>query len=173
MTVDVTPIELVDQEVRGKAPEHLAEALRAPELVERWFAQLVTMKKSAESQLAAKSAEDRASRLELLARADACDDPGEAARLRAEALEARASYLRWRAGVLRFRSGVEERLAEAGWRRRVSPTLLAASLVDERRQLMRAVSDLKGAIEEHRASMEDLDPEDIDEADERLWRWLS
>jgi hypothetical protein len=55
----------VDQDVRGRAPRDLARGLRAPEVADRWYQQLVTMKKSAEAQLAAKSADDKEQRITL------------------------------------------------------------------------------------------------------------
>lgn len=160
---------VVDQEVRGRAPRDLAQALRSPEVADRWYQQLVTMKKSAEAQLAAKSADDKEQRitLTLVAR----EFPEKSKEMLRRADEVRAQYLKWRAGVLRFRSGVEERLAEASWRRRMSTSLIPSALIDERNQLLSQVSALTAAIKAHKASMADL--EEADEADEALWRTIA
>jgi hypothetical protein len=144
------------------------EALRTPEVADRWYQQLVTMKKSAEAQLAAKSADDKEKRITLTLVAKEFPEKKEEMLRRAD--EARAGYLKWRAGVLRFRSGVEERLAEASWRRRMSVSLIPSALIDERNQLLSQVSALTDAIKTHRASMADL--EEADEADELLWATL-
>lgn len=159
--------DLVDQEVRGRASGALSQGLRAPEVADRWYQQLVTMKKSAESQLAAKAAEDKQQRITLLLAAEDTASPEQARDLRRRADEARAQFLKWRAGVLRFRSGVEERVAEASWCRRMSTSLIPAALIDERNQLLQQVSTLTEAIVTHRQSIGDL--EDVDEADDVLW----
>lgn len=163
--------DLVDRDVRGKAPLELSQGLRATEVAERWYQQLVTMKKSAEAQLAAKSSEDRHQRITLLAAAEGAPED-QAKDMRRRAGQARAEFLRWRAGVLRFRAGVEERLSEASWRRRVAGSYRPVALLDERDQLLRWVQALTDAIRAHKASMADLDPDDIDEADETLWSVL-
>lgn len=129
------------------------------------------MKKSAEAQLAAKAADDKEQRIRLTLVAREFPEKAEEMLRRAD--EARAGFLKWRAGVLRFRSGVEDRLAEASWRRRVSTSMIPRNLLDERRQLLQQVEVLRGAIEAHRQSMADLEPDDIDEADETLWAVLS
>lgn len=164
--------QLVDMEVRGRAPADQSALLRSPELADRWYSQLVVMKKSAESQLAAKAADDKHQRLALLDAADA-SEPMVAKDLRRRASESYQLYLKWRAGVLRFRAGVEERLAEASWRRRSVPSMIPTALLDERRQLLDQVAALSQAIGMHKASMADVNPDDIDDADEQLWKVLS
>jgi hypothetical protein len=165
--------ELVDAEVRGRASPELTASLRSPEIAERWYQQLLVMKKSVESTLAAKTAEDKEQRLVLLDAADSVSDPDQAADLRRRANQSRAQYLKWRAGALRFRAGVEERLAEAAWRRRLAGSVNPAALLEERNQLLGRLGMLTEAIQAHRDSMADVASEDIDDADRELWEVLT
>lgn len=130
------------------------------------------MKKNVESTLAAKSSEDKQQRLALLSVAEEATSPEQARDMRRRADQAYQGYLKWRTGALRFRAGVEERLAEAGWRRRLAGSIIPTALLDERNQLLGLVGVLTDAIRAHKASMADLDPDDIDEADEILWATL-
>jgi len=159
--------DLVDRDVRGRAPADAAAALRTPEVAERWYQQLVASKKSAESQLAARSSETKANRLALLAAAETAVSEAQARDLRRRSLEVQEAHLRWKAGTIRFRAGVEASLSEASVLRRVSPTYLPVALLDERAQLLQAVATLRAAIQTHRDSFAGED--EPDEADRELW----
>jgi len=107
-----------------------------------------------------------------LSAAEEAESPERSRDLRKRAAQAREQFLRWRAGALRFRAGVEERLAEASWRRRIAGSYIPTALMEERNQLLQQVEMLTGAIEAHKAAMAGVDPDDLDTADEVLWAAL-
>lgn len=144
-------------------------ALRAPEVSERWYHVLVAMKKNVESTLAAKTSEDKAQRLALISAAEDAGPGPQSLDLRKRASTLHQEFLKWRTGALRFRAGVEERIAEAAWRRRLTGSYIPSALLDERNQLLARVGVLTAAIEAHRASMADVDPDDIEDGDRDLW----
>lgn len=86
---------VVDDAIRGHLTEEMAQRLKSPEIVDRTYLTLVSIKKNVEGQLAAKRADYIKSRSLLH------DDPRG---LRA----AEKTYQTWRGGALRFKSGVEE-----------------------------------------------------------------
>lgn len=162
----------MDREVRGRVAESEAAALRAPEVSDRWYHQLVSMKKSVESTLAAKTSEDKQQRLALIQAAEDAGPGPQSGDLRKRAASLYQDFLKWRTGALRFRAGVEERLAEASWRRRLTGSYVPTALLEERNRLLERVNVLTAAIKAHRDGMSDVDPDDIDEGDQALWAVL-
>lgn len=172
--------QLVDQDMRGKAPEAMSAALRDPLVLDRWCSVLLAMKKSIEGQLGAKREEVEAQRMALrqafLATeqasldAKALDDLNlaEKAESRHRALKGEYAALleraaKTRAGMLRFKSGMEETLVEA---RR-----LRTAHLGERETLAERVRSLETAILAHRLTQETEDFEPSP-ADVKLWSIL-
>lgn len=143
---------LVDDEIRGKAPASAAAELRRPENLDRWYAQLVTIKQSVESQLGVKRSEIKRTVLDAEARGTA-------------ATEEKSKYEGWRISVLRFKSGVESRLAEVNHLRRQALGETGPDRTEqERNRYGQQVSLLRKAIKEHhdRSVSDDLEPTDFD-----------
>lgn len=157
---------LVDKDVRSQLDPALAEKLRDPAVVERWYQTLLRMKRAVEGVISSKGAEDRAVQIELRSN-----------RRLEEADKARAEFMRWRAGSIRFKTGVEEKLTEAAWRRRVAVEHLlhTASQIERNayaelnRHLTAQVEKLRDAITKHR---DEIDSDDATEIDEELWAVL-
>lgn len=168
--------QLVDREMRGRATDAEAAALRDPRVVNRWYTVLLAMKKSIEGQLAAKRQEFEAQRAQLrqafaqteqaLADAKLLGDEStkEKAEQRLRKLREEHGALvernaKGRTGMLRFQSGLEETLVDA---RRIRTEMLG-----DREQLAERVRLLEAAIMAHRMVEDDPSP-----ADEKLWTLL-
>lgn len=108
--------EIVDADVRGVAPAVTSAALRDPDVVDRWYEELVDMLDDIDSQVAAKESDMIVARAELLDGIDELSAAEQAARRRrADALH--VEFHRWRKGALRFQGRVRDRLREARWHR--------------------------------------------------------
>jgi hypothetical protein len=145
----------VDEAVRGHPEDTQTQELRSklkdPEVVDRTYLTLVSMKKSVEGQLAARRADFVKERGTLRS-----NPPGQRA--------AEERYHAWRAGALRFKSGVEDfMLAVRG--NREKPTGDNYYL---------AYQTLRQAIEKHREAVETAlaNDQDTDDADAVLWSVL-
>lgn len=142
---------IVDDEVRGHLDPETAALLRDPKVVDRWFLALIVMKKSVESQMAAKR-----------------DDLARFAGSHQEETE-RLAFRKWRAGALRFRNGVEDRILEIRairWRN-------GATISTDPYDAIVLNADLASAIRTHRKKMlEDYEPDEVSDADRQLWRLL-
>jgi hypothetical protein len=156
---------VVDDDIRGKAPQLYAAGLRTPEVIERWFQTLIRMQTSVEGTIAARATDDKAKRIPLI----------DAGRIQ-EANEMYAAFLKQKSGSLRFLTGVKEVLTEASWRRRVLlGTQLQTTAIYERNVLITETQKLRAAISAHKAKVSE-DPEydssDPDEIDSELWSVL-
>lgn len=156
---------IVDDDIRNKGNREDYDCLREDEIVlKRWYATLVAMKKSVENQFNAKDAETRAIRAELETRGD-----HEGAR------QALIEHLRWKAGVTRFKTGLEQKLADASWRRAMILSDTGLEHLRQERNLLAqrtvwleaALTQLLQKVDEHR---DGLDDEDVySKADVALW----
>ena len=144
--VDYPAVEfnkVVNDDLRDKADEDLSLELRQPENLDRWLDSLLRLKRSTESQLAARKAA-RAETYRDYARGRFTDD---------EWNNWVAEYENWRAGVIRVKNSTEDRISEV---KRLRRAMFPQAASEE-------VVRLRNAILAHQDS--DLD----EEADKRLW----
>lgn len=138
---------VVDAAVRGHLDVATIEKLKSPEVVERSYLTLISMKKNVEGQLAAKRADYVKSRSQLRNKMGELQDAEE-------------RYQTWRAGALRFKSGVEEFMVSIRSRRE-RPGV--------ERDYYIPFQTLKHAILQHRDHICDADCETECTADVNLW----
>lgn len=124
---------IVDSAVRGNVSKETMAQLKTPEVANRCYMALVTMKKNVEGQLAAKRADYNRQRVQFR------KNPN---KLR----EAEERWLTWRGGALRFKTGVEELMVEIRGKRSPSDWALRA----ERNEVVIAYENLRQAIAAHR-----------------------
>lgn len=157
----------VEDDMKGKLSPAEAESLRTdPELVGRWHSTLVQMKRSIESQIAAKRAETKADKQRLLIDGIPQSDP--------RFLQIDESFNRWYAGVSRFKHGVETTLVEANdVRNRVFDRISEILAIQERNKAFQLADLYREAIEAHRDHQctDDCDEQGCP-ADEDLWSVL-
>lgn len=144
--------EVVESEIRGSASKSQAKWLREPENVERWYWDLIAVKKNIEGQLGSKRAYLRASK-------DLSKDQLQARR---------QDYYLWKAKILRFKSGTEERIIEARNLRHTS-WLREDVILEERNIALETVTILRAAIHAHQEANKNMDPTT---ADRKLWNML-
>lgn len=143
---DVRFLKLVNADIRGEASESEAEALRSTDIFDRWYAALLELSRSCETQLG----DDRALRSE---RRVECLTMGEAGKI--EWAKFLAERDRWRASIIRFKNGIENKITEAKNIRRAGSTNQEAAVLIE-------------AIAAHRANVD----EDGEAADDELYKVL-
>lgn len=141
---------LVNDDIRGKAPDHMSQALRDPEVVERWYNALVSIKRNMETQLA----NDRFKRIEKKLELMKLGNAGQMLWL--EFVREREE---WKAGAIRFKNGVEDKISEA-------KIILRNSVNIERDILIRRLAELRLEVKEHMESFKD---DEADERDIKLW----
>lgn len=147
MSTDLRSI--VNKSLRNEATPEEREVLESD--VDAWWAQLSQMKKSAETQLAAKRDEIRAERMARMGRAPTPTD-----------VDAEVVYATWRASSIRFKNVVEaEMINVALLRQRRSPDAARAAVIEERDHWHARVRELEQAIRHHREN-----------GDEALWSVL-
>lgn len=141
---------IVDDAIRGHLTTEMAERLKSPEIIERTYLTLVSIKKNVEGQLAAKRADYIKNRSLM---------HGDTVGLRAT----EEAYQTWRAGALRFKSGVEEFM--------VSIRVLREKSGLSENFYMR-YQELKQAVVQHRDHWCDDKCADECTADKALWKVL-
>jgi hypothetical protein len=156
---------VVDADIRNQAAPRDYDCLRNhPTATDRWYSTLVGMKKSVENQFSAKESETKAVRADLESRGD-----------HDGSRQVLIEHLKWKSGVTKFKTGLEEKLAEASWRRRQGGSAnLAEMLRSERNLLAQRNIVLKNllmtvldGIDDHR---ENLDDDDVFSKDDlELW----
>lgn len=154
--------EYVNADVRGTAPEEISEALRQPEVVERWHNCLLSHKSNVEAQLVHGKAE-KAQKF-----AD-CVRKGPAGKQ--EWLDYLAEQQKWRSGAIRFKNGAEVKLVEAKQylSRYASEAPTTQLLLERNAALQRVLALEKGIINHQEAVTNAPDDDNTDEADENLW----
>lgn len=167
--------KLVDQDLRGRSPEDVRQALRSPENVDRWFSALLAMTKSVEGQLAAKKTDWSTTRNRFQVDISLASTRIQSDRLKVQLQEERERYNKWRAGILRFKTGLDEFLADA---RRLRDASKDSSydrvMEDERLRLTKRIRLLEEGIRSHRDTIlsDELSDDDHEEADEELWNLI-
>lgn len=172
LTMDVQDFsDVVDRDIRGnerlqrdEQPLHAlySEALRGQDVCERWYQELVQMKKSTELTIAAKGMDDKARRAKLQSEGS-----------HGKARDTYRHHLQWRAGAVRFLTGVEARLSEANYcRRKHWGSSLPSHIIFERDELSAYVRLLRRAILEHRDDYLSHDGDEPSDADAKLWSVL-
>jgi hypothetical protein len=144
--------EVVEAEIRGEVSQAQAKWLREPQNVERWYWDLIAVKKNIESQLGSRKAY-------LLASKGLSDE---------QLKEKKQDFYLWKAKILRFKSGTEERIIEARQLRRTS-WLREDVILEERNAALETVSILRSAIYAHQQANRNMDPTS---ADQKLWNML-
>jgi hypothetical protein len=163
--------DIVDADLRRRARRDDAEALRSPELVDRWFAALTAMAKSVEGQLAAREEDFRSRTAAVKAEMGLAVNDEQVADLRVKLHMMQADYSRGRSGTLRFKSGLEEWIIEARYLRDNQRGRMYDSIVaEERNHALARVRELEAAIQEHRDNFGPDD--DVTPEDEKLWQVL-
>lgn len=132
---------VVNRDVRGELDYETSLQLRTPENAERWYEQLLVLKRSVEAQFTANRAERNEKQQECMAKGP---------KGKTEWFAYRAQAERWRAGAARFKAGVEQRLAEA---RLLVDTKKANRYVDiverERNEAIEEIVRLRRLIQTH------------------------
>lgn len=90
----------VEEDIRGR----IDEELRRPEMVQRWYDELILIRQDVEAQLSTRRAEMEALRAEAQANAGLWSQ---------DFMEKKARYERWRASAVKFLSHVNRRIREA------------------------------------------------------------
>lgn len=143
---------IVEDDLREPGP--IRDVLRGPQVIERLHSTMMSMLKSVEGQLAARSVDYDRVRLRN-------PQPHDFA-------QQRDKYMKWRAGSLRFKVGLEQALIEIRYLR--DPQLNNAALLWAIEQAQATNNRLLAAIRQHRDSFDPKDdPSDNDEA---LWAHL-
>jgi hypothetical protein len=155
---------IVNADIREVIEETSADALRQPESLQRWHDTLLNMKRNLEYQFATNRAE-RASKYAE------CRQIAEGDGKWADYL---AANERWRTGAMKFYRGVERRLTEAKrLLHEFERSRYTLSVADERDYVMREYATLRGAILQHKQSIEAAtDDEDTGPYDELLWSYV-
>ena len=141
----------VDRDLRKDSREQMdpayREALRSPEVVERWLSFLIRMSKSVEGTLASRHEDHEAQKAALRA------SPGDK---HIRLLSLSADYHKRRGSTLRFKAGLDEWIIEARTTR--------DSYRDDAFGVLSRVVQLEAAIASHRSTSEDegLEPEPND-----------
>jgi hypothetical protein len=147
---------LVNDDIRGVAPDHLSLALREASVADRWYNALVSMKRNTESQLANDKAERAGKKAELFKLGNGGQFLW---------TEYVAERERWRSGAIRFKNGVEDKISEAKQVRKSHYD--SGEMAIERDILITRLAQMRLAIMEHREAVEDLD--EVDPRDLALW----
>lgn len=154
------------------------QALRTPELIDRWWMTLQMIAKSVEGQLASMQEDHEAEKATLRAEMAKC--PTWAGTIpccaeHAEAWEtAKAEFARNRSGRLRFKTGLDEWLIEArALRDGLRGSMYDSIVAEERNHYAGVAKALKEAITQHRAEILDDDDPEPTEADKKLWACLT
>lgn len=180
------PFVDVDLQPPDRRDPEVSEALRSPEVIQRYYTMLLWKSKSTEGQLAAKEAdyEARKARLEgklsiaeaSSVRTDSTDEErnraiGRAVNLRAELKTARSEYQQSRAKTLRFKTGLDMNLVQVrGAIRALDNKRLDQMIAEERNLLAQRVRELESAIDAHRQAV--MSGHDGDDVDDELWEVL-
>ncbi len=107
---------VVNLDLRKGTDDDTWEALRSPEVFDRWWGALIGMSKSIDGQLGARREEYLSAQADLREQmrvAVAAGDADKQATVESRANKVSKDYHRGRAGSLRFKSGLEEWLTEA------------------------------------------------------------
>lgn len=154
---------LGDRDADSGSPEILDQLRQSPEVLDRWYYTLIELKRSVESQLAARRADTDAKQSHLLSRSDT--------RSKNEWLTVKGDFETWRGGALRFKNGVETALLEAKSLRGQSGV---DSALADRDRYIHKVQVLLEAIRKHQdhdCNQTDC-PDDRCLGDEELWGTL-
>ncbi len=140
---------LVDRALRNSLNDEGLQALHSD--LDRWWSVLSAMKKSVETQLAAKRDEVRAQRVARQGRKATEDDA-----------EAEEAYAGWRASSVRFKNIVEAELLRVGLlRARQIPERYREQIAEERNYWAHRAKCLEQAIRRHHDESADA-PSDVD-----------
>lgn len=158
---------VVNDEIRGLSDPQVSQLLRGPLIVERWYHALQIMQRSVEGQLAAKKAEAKSKKAELLRQPNG----------KVQWQQYNRSANIWRAGALRFKSGLEMALFEADkLRYQISGVDRTKAALNERNLAIAEAERLKIAIRAHRDHVLGRCTEECDGdqciADDELWSVL-
>jgi len=110
---------VVNDDVRSQTDPETAEALRSPEVFDRWWSTLLGMSKSIDGQLGARREEFLSQVIELKEQIRTTPSETEVSVLETRLSKISANYHRGRAGSLRFKSGLDVWLVEAALIRRM------------------------------------------------------
>lgn len=152
------------------------QALRSPELLDRWNTTLLTMSKSVEGQLASKQEDHEAAKAALRIQMAELERKHDAVKLH-EAKQKweklKQDYATARGNMLRFKTGLDEWVIEARALRDATRSAMYDSVVaEERNHYAAQVQRLRGAIESHRTQILEDEQYEPSSADERLWSQL-
>lgn len=149
---------IVDRALRGEATEGDNRTLTGQ--LDRWWDVLSAMKKSVETQLAAKRDEVRAQRITRAGRRPNQNDVTE-----------ETAYAKWRAGAVRFKNIAEIEMVKVSRLRQArQPAVLLRMVADERNTWHERVRFLEQAIRDHRAQTQAINSDPASEEERNLKR---